>query len=418
MVSQFKISFLLKRCKADETGKVPVYVRLTINSMRTEFSLKRRTDPKRWYKSAGKAGGNTEEVNTLNAHLCNVDVRLRQLYQNHINLNETITPVHLKNEYLGKGERCHLLLKVFQEHNNEIMTLIGKKGFALGTWERYKTAHMHVKEFLQWQYSIDDIDIKKVNHEFISKFEFFLKSEKNCCHNTAMKYISNLKKIVRRCVLNGWLSQNPFANYKMSLEEVHRSHLTLDEIKQLKDKTFLTKRLEEVRDVFLFCCFTGCAYCDVKKLTSDHIITNIKGKKILVFFRTKTNNRSPIPLLSAALEILKKYEAINKVSGGLFLLPVRSNQKMNEYLKEIGTLCGINKNLNCHLSRHTFAVLMLSLGVPMESLSKMMGHRWLKTTQHYGKIPDEKVSYDMDLAEERLMDLTAQSEKLKLKNAE
>jgi site-specific recombinase XerD len=417
MTTQLKISFLLKRNKADETGKVPVYVRITIDSRRTEFSLKRKTDPKRWHKRAGKAVGNVEDVKSLNAHLEDVAGKLRQIYQRYCDLSETITPVRLKNEYFGKSERNKLLLKVFQDHNDQMKALIGKQ-YAPGTLERFETAYKHVKEFLQWQYAFDDIDIKKINHEFITNFEYFLKTVRSCSQNTAMKYISNLKKVVRRCVSNGWLQQDPFFNYRIRLEDVNREYLTWEEIDMLRNETLISKTLEQVRDVFVFCCFTGCAYVDVKKLTSDHITTNINGKKQLTLFRTKTNTRSAIPLLPQALEILKKYNGIGTISRRPFLLPVLSNQKMNEYLKVIGTVCKITKNLHFHLSRHTFAVTMLSVaGVPIETLSKMMGHKLIKTTQHYGKITDTKVSYDMNLAEQKLNDLTAQTEKSKRRKA-
>jgi len=355
MSTQFKISFLLKRSKADETGKVPVYVRITIDSRRTEFSLRRKIDPKRWQKNAGKANGNTEEVKSLNAHLNNVESKLRQIYQKYCALNEIITPLRLKNEYFGKTERNKLLLKVFQCHNDQMKELVGKQ-YAPGTLERFETAYKHVKEFLQWQYAFDDIDIKKINHEFITDFEQFLKTVRSCSQNTTMKYITNLKKIVRKCVSNGWIPQDPFFNYKIKLEEVNRGYLTWEEINIVKNEAFSSNTLEQVRDIFVFCCFTGCAYVDVRKLTSDHITTNINGKKQLTLFRTKTNTRSAIPLLPQALEILKKYDPINKISGSPFLLPVLSNQKMNEYLKVIGTVCKISKPLHFHLARHTFAV--------------------------------------------------------------
>jgi len=253
-------------------------------------------------------------------------------------------------------------------------------------------------------YNVSDYRLNKINHKFITDFEFYLKSERECAHNSTIKYIKNFKKIVRIAIANDWIVKDPFLNYKVQLKEVKREFLSEEEMQTMLEKDLHTHRLELVRDIFIFCCYTGLAYSDVKKLSKDSIVIGIDGEKWIKTNRTKTGTRISIPLLPPALKILKKYEnSPLSVSKGV-LLPVLSNQKSNAYLKEIADLCGIKKNLMTHLARHTFATTVtLSNGVGIESVSKMLGHTSIKTTQHYAKILDSKVSDDMAILKQKFI---------------
>jgi len=268
--------------------------------------------------------------------------------------------------------------------------------FAPGTLERYKTSLKHTIDFLKWKYNLSDIDIKKIDHAFITEYEFYLRSVRKCNNNTAVKYIKNFSKIIRICIANGWLDKNPFVNYKAKVKEVERAYLVQEEIQAILDKEFASERLNQVRDIFLFSCFTGLAYIDVKQLTRSNIDLGIDGGKWIFTNRQKTDTRSNIPLLPIAESILDKYKQHPQCLNETKLLPVLSNQKMNSYLKEIAAVCSINKELTFHIARHTFATTVtLTNGVPIESVSKMLGHKNLRTTQHYAKILDRKVSEDM-----------------------
>jgi site-specific recombinase XerD len=273
--------------------------------------------------------------------------------------------------------------------------LVGED-FAAGTLERYKTAKMHVENFIKKEYKVNDIPVKNVDHKFISGFEYYLKTERKCGHNTAVKYITNFKKIIRIAFANDWITKDPFFHWKAKLKIVDREFLTEGEIQKMVERRFITERLDQVKDVFIFCCFTGLAYADVKKLSPADIVIGIDGEQWVNIKRTKTDTRSNIPILPTAQSIIEKYQDHPDVVNGKVLLPVLSNQKTNAYLKEIGDICGIDKNLTFHLARHTFATtITLTNGVPIESVSKMLGHKSLKTTQHYAKILDRKVSNDM-----------------------
>jgi len=404
MNKTFGLLYYVKKSKQDAQGKAPIYLRITVDGKRSEISCKRSIEITKWSKEANKAIGRTEEIRELNAYLDSLTTKVYQSHRDLIQDDRQVTAETLKNKVLGIEEKQRTLLAIFKNHNEQVKKLVGKE-FAAGTLERYETVYKHIQEFLKLQYNLSDIPIKKVNHKFITDFEFYLKTERQCGNNSTLKYIKNFKKIVRIALANQWITHDPFLNFKRKLKEVEREYLSQEEIEIMLSKNLHTPRLEQVRDIFIFCCFTGLAYSDVKKLNKDHLIIGIDGDKWIKTKRTKTDTRSNIPLLPTALAILKKYENHPEAVTKEVLLPVLSNQKSNAYLKEIADLCGINKNLTTHLARHTFATTVtLTNGVSLESVSKMLGHKSIKTTQHYAKILDKKVSDDMQLLRQKFTD--------------
>lgn len=402
MQSNLNFLFYLKKPKGYVLGPVSIYLRLTVNGQRAEMSTGKECLPERWNPAAGLVKGNTEEVKALNAYIYILQGKIHQFHNQLLATGEPITAETLKNKVSGKSERARSLVKIFEDHNRKIQALLNDE-FAPGTLERYKTSLKHTIDFLQWKYNISDIDIKKIDHAFISDYEFYLRSVRKCNNNTAVKYIKNFGKIIRICIANGWLDKSPFVNYKSKVKEVERAYLVQEEIQAITDKEFVTERLNQVKDIFLFSCFTGLAYIDVKQLTRSNIGLGIDGGKWIFTSRQKTDTRSNIPLLPIAEEILDKYKQHPQCLNEGKLLPVLSNQKMNSYLKEIADLCNINKELTFHIARHTFATTVtLTNGVSIESVSKMLGHKNLRTTQHYAKILDKKVSDDMKLLRQKL----------------
>jgi len=380
---------------------MPVYLRITVNGKRAETTSGRECLPANWNGKSGRFRGTKEEIKSFNAYLDNLQ---SQVYDAHKTLTEAgvlITADLIKNKLLGKTEKSRTLISVFKDHNKKVAALVGNE-YAAGTLTRYETSLRHTQSFMAWKYQVSDIDVKAVDHDFISNYEFYLRSEKKCANNSAVKYIKNFKKIIRICLASGWLEKDPFVNYKAKVKQVDRIFLSAEQIGQITEKTFDTVRLNQVRDIFLFCCFTGLAYADVQKLTRSEIIRGADGEMWIVTKRLKTNTPTKVPLLPSALTILEKYsnDPVCCIKGKA--LPVSTNQKMNAYLKEIAGVCGINKELTFHTARHTFATTVtLSNGVPIESVSKMLGHTNIKTTQHYAKILDMKVSKDMALLKER-----------------
>nr|WP_222707302.1 site-specific integrase [Pontibacter qinzhouensis] len=399
----FNLLFYLKKPKNYQTGPVPVYLRITVAGKRAEVATGRECEPSRWNTAAGRASGTKEAVKLLNAFLDNLQAKVYEAHRQMMEESADVTAESLKYRLTGKAERVRYLMEIFEDHNRKMAALVGDE-FAPGTLERYITSLSHTRDFLQWKFQINDIDIRKIDHAFITEYEFYLRSVRKCANNTAVKYIKNFGKIIRICLANGWLIANPFINYKAKVKKVDRVFLTEEEIGVMAAKEFAMDRLGQVRDVFLFSCFTGLAYVDVQKLKRSNIAIGIDGEKWIYKNRQKTDTSSRIPLLPTALKILEKYQEHPQCLNQDRLLPVLSNQKMNAYLKEIASLCGIDKELTFHIARHTFATTVTLLnGVPIESVSKMLGHTNIKTTQHYAKILDVKVSEDMKLLRQKFV---------------
>lgn len=402
----FGMYFFLKQSKNQSNGLRYIYLRLTVDGKSVELSTKRMWTANKWNVHSGRATGNREDVKSLNSFLDTLSSKIYQAKKKLVDLDKQVSAESIKNVLLGKDEQKRMILEIFQYHNDQMASLVGSD-FAPGTLLRYRTSLDHTKSFLQWKYGLSDMDIKDLDYDFLAEYEYWFKSVRNCNHNTSVKYLSNFKKIVLSCVSKGWLLRDPFMGYKLIKKEVIRDTLTKEELKALSERKILIERISQVRDIFLFCCYTGLAYIDVKQLKRSEIITGIDGDKWIFTRRQKTESPTRLPLLPKALEIMNKYEKNPQCSAGGFVLPVLSNQKMNSYLKEIADLCGIKKVLTFHIARHTFATTVtLSNGVPIETVSKMLGHKSLKQTQHYAKILDVKISADMQVLKTKLLEIS------------
>jgi site-specific recombinase XerD len=401
MKTKVSILFYTKRAKAAANGLVPIYTRITINGKRFEQSTNRFVEISKWSTEGNKMKGTSEEARLINNHLDLLKNQIRDAEMELIHKKTPVTIETIKSKLLGIDERARMLVPIFQDHNNKIKELVGKE-YAPGTLERYTTSLKHTIEFMQWKYNVSDIDITKIDHAFVTDYEFWLRSVRNCANNTAVKYLKNFNKIIKLCLANDWLDKNPFANYKSKVKEVERVYLIEAEIQSIIEKDFKTERLSLVRDIFLFSCFTGLAYIDVKNLTKSHISYGIDGEKWIFTHRQKTESASKIPILPVTQMIIDKYVNHPQCNNEDILLPILSNQKMNAYLKEIAGVCEIEKELTFHIARHTFATTVtLTNGVPIESVSKILGHKNLRTTQHYAKVLDRKVSEDMKILKDK-----------------
>ncbi len=397
MSVQLSILFYIKKAKADLQGYANIYLRITLGGKRAECSINRKIDVNLWDKKSQKAHGNSATAHELNREIDFIRNKIYKIEQEFQRSEKAYTAIDLRDVFLGKDKKYKMLLEIFQEHNDEVDSLIGKD-FAAGTAERYRTCKKHVASFIKHKYNKNDIPVQDIDHKFITGLEYYLKTSRKCAHNSAIKYITNFKKIIRIAHANDWIDKDPFLHWKAKLKIVEREFLTEEEIQRIIELDFKMERLEQVRDIFIFCCFTGLAYADVKKLNRGDIVLGSDGEEWVKTKRSKTDTRSNIPILPIAKTIIEKYKDNELLKEKDLVLPVLSNQKMNAYIKEIATLAGITKNLTFHLARHTFATTVtLTNGVPIESVSKMLGHTNLKTTQHYAKILDMKVSKDMEI---------------------
>lgn len=402
MEKRMSMIFHARKSKATKGNLVPIYLRVTIGGQRCELTTKQLISEEKWSAHTGKVKGTSAEAKAINSFLDTLQGKAHAIHRAIIQEGKSISIELFKDRWFGIAEKPVMLMEVFQEHNDKMEKLVGQD-YAYGTFQRYQTSLQHTRDFLMWKFKENDIDLKKLNFKFITDYEFYLKSVRKCGHNSTMKYLANFKKIVLICVKNDWLEKDPFFAYKMHKHDVDRTALTEKELSDIVNKRFAADRLNQVRDIFIFCCYTGLAYADVHKLKRSEIVDGIDGGKWLLIKRQKTESRSSIPILPTAMDLLKRYQDHPQCVNKGQLLPVLSNQKMNSYLKEIADQCGISKTITFHLARHTFATtITLSNGVPIESVSKMLGHRDLKTTQLYAKVVDKKISDDMNKLKELL----------------
>ncbi|SIT93777.1 site-specific integrase [Pontibacter indicus] len=402
MDTKISILFYGRKAKTTKDKRLTIYLRVTLQGRRLELSTSRYVSPARWSAEAGKVKGRSALARSVNAYL---DTLRAKAYGHHRELLEEsrlVTVEAFKEKWMGVEEKPVLLLEVFRTHNEQMAQLVGRD-YAPGTLERYATSLQHTRDFIRWKYGLEDMDVRKLSYQFITDYEFWFKTERNCAHNTTIKYLANFKKVIHLCLKNGWLERDPFLCYKMSMREVIREHLTKAELQRMTDKEFATDRLAQVRDVFLFSCYTGLAYVDVQQLRRADIQTGVDGEQWIFKNRQKKDTPSRIPLLPTALTILERYRDHPQCLYEDRLLPVPSNQKMNPCLKEIADVCGIEKPVTFHTARHTFATtVMLSEGVPLELVSQMPGYCSLKTNPHYARGLDRKVSQDMQQLREKL----------------
>lgn len=402
MKNDLSILFYAKKARTNAQGLIPIYLRITIAGKRMELVTGRFTTEERWSVEGNRMKGSSAEAKATNSFLDTLRSKIYMYQQELIRENEAVNIENMRNKINVTGKRSYTLVEVFKQHNEEIKALVGKE-YVAEVHHLYKRTLNRIIAYLQRDYNISDINLKEINHEFITGFEFFIKTSYNCGLNATAKYVKNLRKIIRICLANKWMTEDPFLNYKYKTTTPERIALSIEDVNAIYNKNFAIDRLNQIKDIFIFSCYTGLAYIDVCKLTPKDISIGIDGRKWIFTHRTKTDIRSNIPILPIAEEIIEKYknhpEAVNQNK----LLPCISNQKTNAYLKEIADLCGINKPLTFHIARHTFATtITLSNGVPIETVSKMLGHTNLKTTQIYAKVLDVKVSRDMDMLRSKI----------------
>ena len=394
--SSLSISFHIRRTRPNKRGEVPVCVRITVNGQRTDTTIHKSIRPELWDDKRGQASPRSALGKSVNLYLENVRARLIHVHRELEFEQQPYTVHDVLGRFLGRRpSNRHTLVELFREHNDRCHKLVGID-LAAATAVRYETCLKHTLAFIRHHYHSDDMDLDKVDRRFIEEFEFYLKTTCNCCHNTATKYLKNFKKITRIALARKWMQQDPFAEIRFKLLPVQREMPEKAEIDRLLHKEITIPRLAQTRDIFIFCCFTGLAFSDIKQLAPEHLVTDVQGRRWIRKPRKKTGNMCNIPLLKIPAQILERYRTDPECVAHNVLLPVTSNQKMNAYLKELSDICGIRKQLTTHCARHFFATYTLAYGVSIESVAKMLGHSNVNMTRHYAKVLDQTILHEMD----------------------
>jgi len=404
MSNTLKILILIRKKKLNSQGSTPIQVRITIEGESVEFSTGIAISPDVWDAKTGRATGRTRIATDANAAIDKIKARLQAKYQEVVDKLGYVTPELLKNTFFGVDEKTTTLLALFDRKIEQKQSLAGVTIKKEAVW-KYQNTRKKLEEFILSYCKVPDITIKEVGYGFITNFDIFLRSNCRSGHNTVVKHLRYLKQVTTEALKSGLIRIDPFLDIPLSSKKGYREFLTKEELRVIINQRFASEILKETRDVFVFCCMTGFAYVDVSKLTEDDIVTGDDNKKFIIKDRTKTGVQAFVPLLETPLKIIQKYKKKNLPGGKL--LPVYSCQVMNRYLKEIGELCGIKKPLSSHVGRHTFATLMLTEGISVESVSKMLGHTDIKTTQIYARILNEKVIREISQKESGIDSLSA-----------
>ena len=393
----FKICFYIQKTRVAKDGQVPILLRVTINGLRAVTSVNLKVNPQSWNAVAGKSIANTRLDDELNARLDTIRLRVMQIYREMELDREPITAQKVIGKYLGRDSKPDImLLDIFREHNDRCHKLAGN-GMAPATVERYETSLKHTAAFIEHAYNKKDTPVADVDHKFITDYEFYLRTERKCNHNTATKYLKNFKKIIRIALANDYISRYPFANIRFKLEEVERDFLEDHEIKAIMEKPITIERLAQVRDAFVFSCMSGLAFSDLKGLKQEHLAKDNNGDLWIRKARQKTKNMCNIPLLDVSQRIMERYKHHPECIRKGTILPVPCNQKLNAYLKELADICGITKAISSHTGRHSYATsVCLANGVSIENVAKMLGHSDTKMTRHYARVLDKSIMRDME----------------------
>jgi len=399
--SSFGLVFFLK-IPRNESKIRTIYLRITVDGIPKETSTKRKWDISRWDQKLERAVGTKEDAKSINMFLESLTLKINEYKTENMYNGKLITAQKVMDYILGKNAARVKVLEEFQKHNDEMTALLGK-GYAKGTLDRFTITINHLRAFIRIKFKAEDLEFSDLNLEFIKDFQFYLRSVRNCSNNTTLKYIANFKKIVLRAIDNEVILKDPFKNFKAKKSKIIKKPLSTQELYELERHYFSTDRLNVVRDVFVFQCYTGLAYIDVYQLKKTDIKVGVDKQSWIMSERQKTGSATNVPLLPQALKIIDKYKDHPLCLQRGTVLPVASNQKMNEYLKEIALLCAFPFTLNTHMARRTFgSTVTLQNNVPINVVKEMLGHSSVKQTEAYAITEQVTVGREMALLNKRI----------------
>ncbi|MCL9768882.1 site-specific integrase [Flavobacterium sp. HXWNR69] len=390
-MKKLNLLFIVSKSRIRKDGKAPLFCRLTYLEKRKQFSTGLFINPKNWNNSLQECEPPNNDNNYINSQLNLIKNQINQvfLYLQINNSEFTVDDIYTK--FKGNTPKKEFgVLEVYELFNIRILKLIGRD-LQKVTYKKYIESFVHLKSFIKAYYKANDIKLKDLKLNFLNEYEYFLKTQKGLEQSTINKAIQRFRKVIQFALEQEYIDKNPFIGYKAKRLQKEVIYLSDDELKSLENYDFSQTRLQQVKDLFVFCCYTGLAFKEMSNLKPEHIVNGFDGNKWIKMNREKTSKPLMIPLLPKALDMINKYQ------NEEILLPVISNQRFNSYLKEIADIVGLKKNLTHHIARKTFAsTVLLFNDVPMEIVSELLGHSKLSTTQdYYAKIVNKKVSEQM-----------------------
>lgn len=392
--STFKVLFYLKKKAERADGKVPVMLRITVDGEIAQMSAKLFVTPELWDLTAGKVSGKSAEAININLLLEQIKARIVNHYNRILQEDDFVTAEKVKNAFLGIGVMNNSLMKDFSDFNIEFEKMVKSGSRSPSTYTKYKSVYTHLSNFLKEKHNRTDIAYRELTENFVNDFDAYLRDIKRLSHNTVWMYMMPLLHFTSEAWKNGIIKTDPFRNYDSASKETDRIYLTEEELQKVATVELRLAQTQLVRDIYLFCCWTGLSHTDVCSLSFSEIQkSDFDGRYWIITRRNKSEVSSNIPLLDIPLKIIEKYKGLAK---GNKVFPVPSDKSCNTQLLRIAVACGIQKEFTFHSSRHTFATtVILNNGGSIEALSKMMGHKNITTTQIYAKITNEKISRDI-----------------------
>lgn len=392
-----KVTFYLKKNETDSAGRCPVMGRLTVGRSESVFSAKMLAPCSLW--TSGRAKGKSAEAVEINRRLDELRASAISIYREQSAVRERVTAEEVKCLLLGMAFGQETLLGYFRSFIEHFEKRVGVNRTAKSA-HTYRCAHEHVERFLSERLRLSDIPFSALDRSFIDRFDLYLRTERQLAPNTIVLYMSRLHTVINKAIAAGIITADPFAGYEPPRPERKRRYLTREELRQLMTTPLSVPRLYLVRDLFLFSCYTGISYGDMCRLTAANLETSEDGTTWIKATREKTNVEFEIPLLDLPLHLIDKYR--DTTSDGK-LLPIYGNSELNKGLKLLAAACGIDRKLTFHMARHTYATeITLSHGVPMETVSRMLGHSRVDTTQIYAQVTDNKIDADTQALDERI----------------
>jgi len=395
----FSVLIVVNKTKLLKNGETPIILRISVGGIRAESHIRRSVPPELWNQKTEMSMGRDRSATELNEYIRILKLRALTIHRE-LELSGAHFTARLIMNKLFSAEEKKTLVALFRKHNDKARKLIGID-YEKRTISRYDSCCNYLVDMLKREYGKDDVALVELDGPMIRNYEMHLKLVRGCQQNTIIRYMKCLKKIVNQALADGLITRDPFAGIRFTARAVNKDVLTKDELDILINREFRVKRLEHVRDTFIFCCFTGVAYIDAHTLRQEHIMRDNKGDWWIKKTREKTNIEFHVPLLNTPLKILEKYKEDADCQRTGLILPITSNQKMNDYLKEIAELCEIKKHLTTHTARRTYATTVChESGVAIENISKMLGHTDTRMTLHYTKISDKTIKRDMEQVRE------------------
>lgn len=394
--STFKLLFYLKKNELKKNGNAPIMARITIDGTPKTFGTKLEIDPNNWDLKHGRVQGKSAQALSINKKLDNIRGRIDKIYEDMLKHEGFATAQKVKLSFLGVGVMDDAILKVFNDQNEDFKKLVEKEERSQSTYNKYITVYNHLTTFIKERYHRDDMAFRELTSDFIREFDFYLRYDLQSSHNTVWVYTMPVLALVELAIKKGLIRDNPFQDYEINMEETDRGYILKEDVEKLMMCVPSHQRYELVKDLFIFSCFTGLAYADIKKLTRNSIQSFFDGHQWIISRRKKSDIASNVRLMEIPKRIIEKYLGTTRNE---FIFPVPTNATCNTHIGKLVEKAEIitEQKVTFHTARHTFGTMFLTEGVPLESLSKMMGHKNISTTQIYAKITSQKISKDMDL---------------------